>query len=285
MIIDCRSIADAFDAELVHAVGRLKDAGITPCMQEILATQVQGTHSYSNTKRLKAERLGVQYGAIHFGHEVHIEEILSKITELNTDQKVHGVLIGMPVYSHIDSEKLIAAIDPLKDVDGLSPVNAYAIFSNNEHLGIAPATAIAAIHILEKLLSLRGKEVAVIGRGRTVGRPLASMLTNRDATVTICHSRTPTVILERIIRQSEIVITATGVPGVIQTDWFSRQQTVVDCGIAFTDGKTVGDVNALEVSERGAAVTPVPKGVGLVTNSMIFGNLLHAINLRRPNGT
>jgi methylenetetrahydrofolate dehydrogenase (NADP+)/methenyltetrahydrofolate cyclohydrolase len=249
-------------------------------MCEILATQTQGTLSYSNTKKRKAAKFGIEYEAVQFGAEVHLDEVLKKINQLNCDDRVHGILVGMPTYPHIDSEKLAAAIVPNKDVDGLGPLNSYFVFSNQEHRGIAPATAVAAIHILEKRMSLRGKSVAVIGRGRTVGRPVAAMLINRDATVTICHSRSPKAALECVVRNSEIVIAATGIPGVAQNEWFRSGQTVIDCGIAFIDGKTCGDLNALEISSSGATVTPVPKGVGLVTNSMIFGNLLRAISLR-----
>jgi len=249
-------------------------------MCEILATQTQGTLSYSNTKRRKAEKLGIQYEAVRFDPQVHLSEIVAKILEFNGDDEVHGIVVGTPTFSHIDSEQLIASIDPRKDIDGLSPLNSFYVFSNQEHLGIAPATAIAAIHIIEKQVSLLGKNVAMIGRGRTVGRPVAAMLNNRNATVTICHSRTHPAALERIVRESEIIIAATGVPGTVHSAWFASGQIVIDCGIAFVDGKLVGDLNAIDVSERGVAVTPVPKGVGLVTNSMIFNNLLDAINLR-----
>ncbi len=284
MIIDCLSISKNFDAGVQAAVQRLRDGGSTPRMCEILATHSEGTLSYSATKKRKAHALGIEYEPLNYSQEVHFTEIVDKITQLNANPEVHGILIGMPMYSHLDSEKLIATIDASKDVDGLGPTNSYFVFSNQEHLGIAPATAVAVVHILETRFSLRGRSVAVVGRGRTVGRPVGAMLTNRDATVTVCHSRTPKPELERIVRNSEILIAATGTPGVVRSEWFSRDQTVVDCGIAIVNGKTVGDLNSAEVSDRGAFVTPVPKGVGVVTNSMIFGNLLQAVKLKSGDG-
>lgn len=280
MIIDCQTIASSLDAEILLAVQRFRESGVTPRMCEILATQTQSALSYSNTKKRKANALGIEYEARHFDQSVRLDDVLLKIAELNADDRVHGILIGMPTYSHINSEQLIAAIAPSKDVDGLGALNSFFLFSRQEHLGIAPATALAAIHILETRVSLLGKSVTVLGRGRTVGRPLAALLVNRDATVTVCHSRTATSALENVVRESEIVVTATGAPGIVQSDWFGSGQVVIDCGIAFVNGKTTGDVNSIEVSERGAIVSPVPKGVGLVTNSMIFANLLRAVNLR-----
>src|SRR5665213_2040107 len=135
MIIDCQTIAETYDAEIQIAVQRLVDSGITPRLYEILATQTQGTLSYSNTKKRKASKLGIHYEAVHFGQDVHLGEIVEKVNQLNADDQVHGILIGMPSYSHIDSEILIAAIEPRKDVDGLGVLNSYFVFSNQEHCG------------------------------------------------------------------------------------------------------------------------------------------------------
>jgi methylenetetrahydrofolate dehydrogenase (NADP+)/methenyltetrahydrofolate cyclohydrolase len=280
MIIDCLTIAKSFDDEVRAAVAALREKGVRPRLGELLATSTQSAVSYSNTKRKKAETLGIDYEAVRFEPDVRMEQLLAKISEWNSDERIHGLLIGMPTYPNIEAEKLISAISPHKDVDGLAPFNSYAVYSNQEHLGIVPATAIAAVHILETITVIRGKRVAVIGRGRTVGRPVAAMLVNRSAIVTVCHSATPVATLEQTIRQSDIIVAATGSAGILKSEWFQPEQIVIDCGISFRDGKTVGDVNAEEISSVGVFVTPVPKGVGAVTNSIIFGNVIKAVNLR-----
>lgn len=280
MIIDCSSISKSFDDAVRTAAAALRDKGVKPRLCELLATNTQSAISYSSTKRKKAEALGIEYEAVQFEANVHMEELLAKVEEWNRDERTHGVLIGMPTYANVEAEKLIGAISPQKDVDGLGPFNSYAVYSNQEHLGIAPATAIAAVHILETVTPVRGKKAGVIGRGRTVGRPLAAMLVNRNATVTVCHSSTPVAVLEQVVWQSDLVLAATGAAGVLRSEWFRPGQIVIDCGISFRDGKTIGDVNAEEISSRGASVTPVPKGVGAVTNSIIFGNVIKAVTLR-----
>lgn len=280
MIIDCLAISKIFDDEMRAAVLALREGGVRPRLCELLATNTQSAVSYSNTKRKKAETLGVEYEAVRFAPDVRMEQLLARISEWNSDELIHGLLVGMPTYANIEAEKLISAINPHKDVDGLGPFNSYAVYSNQEHLGIVPATAIAAVHILETITVIRGKRVVVVGRGRTVGRPVAAMLVNRSATVTVCHSGTALADLERIIRQSDIIVAATGSAEVLQSEWFQPGQIVIDCGISFRDGKTVGDVNAEEVSSIGSSVTPVPRGVGAVTNSIIFGNVIKAVNLR-----
>jgi len=250
-------------------------------MCEILATNSQSAISYSETKRKKAEALGIDYTAITFDKDVHQEQVLDKIHSLNEDSSVHGVLIGMPSYAHIDADLLVDAIDSIKDIDGLGSRNSYLLYSNQEHLGIAPATALAAIHIMNLHNTVAGKPVTLVGRGRTVGRPLAAMLVNRSATLTVCHSKTPASQLEAAIRSAEVVITAMGVPGILSPDWFHDGQVVIDCGISFIEGRTTGDIDSTAASNNGAFVTPVPKGVGAVTNSMIFGNLVRAVRLNK----
>lgn len=279
MIIDCTAIAKAVDAATSSAIERLRARGIVPRMVEVLATDDAGTLSYSGTKRRKAEQLGAAYEALTFGPDAGIGDILTAIARLNADPATHGILIGMPTYKHIDAEKLLSAIAPEKDVDGLGDANSYHLFANQEARGIAPATAMAAIHILETRTTLRGKSVTLLGRGRTVGRPLAAMLTNRDASVTVCHSRTPAAVMEAAVRSADVIVAATGIPGIARSEWFRPGQVAVDCGIAFVDGKTTGDLNSAEISERGAAVSPVPRGVGTVTNAMIFANLLRSVDL------
>ena len=144
-----------------------------------------------------------------------------------------------------------------------------------EDLALAPATAVAAMAVLENTTSISGKKVLVVGRGRTVGRPAAAMLVNRDATVTVCHSKSKD--MQGLIAGSDIILTATGQPKILDHRWFRKDQIVIDCGISFIDNKTVGDVDSSELLKIGVAVTPVPGGIGAITNSVIYSNLMKAI--------
>jgi 5,10-methylene-tetrahydrofolate dehydrogenase/methenyl tetrahydrofolate cyclohydrolase len=202
---------------------------------------------------------------------VTVEEILRDVRELNDDRMVHGVVVGLPLFVHLDEEGVTNEVHPHQDIDGLGAFNTYFLSKNREDAGLVPATARAAVHILESLGAISGKRI-VVGRGPTVGRPVAQMLINRDATVSVAHSRTKN--LEQMIRGSEIVVSATGKRGLVDAGWIEAGQIVVDCGISFVDGKTVGDVDSAAVDSRGGVVTSVPGGVGVVTNAMLFSNLL-----------
>jgi methylenetetrahydrofolate dehydrogenase (NADP+)/methenyltetrahydrofolate cyclohydrolase len=198
---------------------------------------------------------------------------------MNADESIHGVIVGLPLFAHLDEEAITNEVRHQKDIDGLGAFNTYFVANNREDAGLAPATARAAVHILESLGAISGKRAAVVGRGPTVGRPVAQMLVNRDATVSIAHSKTRE--LERMVRESEIVVSATGRRGLIDPSWISPGQVVVDCGISFVDGKTVGDVDSAAIDARGGIVTSVPGGVGVVTNAMLFSNLLKALRLQQ----
>lgn len=283
MLIDCRAIAGELDVATSSAIQDWKARGISPAVREIVATDNEAVHSYVRTKEKKGRSLGVEYAAIVFDRASSNERILGAIDELNGSAGVHGIMLGLPLFKHLDPELLANAIAGNKDIDGLGAANTAYLASNREHLALAPATAIAAVHILETLTGLSGRRVAVLGRGRTVGRPVAAMLVNRDATVTICHSKSRD--LDRLIAENEIVVSAIGRGLFVQTDWLRPSQIVIDCGISFIDGRTVGDVDSAAASERSVAVTPVPGGVGVVTNAMLFANLMRALALQHPIGT
>lgn len=278
MLIDCRAIARRLESEIAAEVGLLKDRGLPPLLCEIIATDNDGVHSYARTKAKKATALGIEYRRLDFDRSTETATIADRIAELNSSADVHGIMIGLPVYKHLDGESLANLIASTKDIDGLGAVNTFYLVTNQEHRAIAPATAVAAIHIIQELTGLQGRRVAVLGRGRTVGRPVAEMLVNRDSTVTICHSRSKNI--AEIVAGSEVIVSAVGRQHFVAADWLREGQLVVDCGISFVDGKTTGDVESEAASSRGAIVSPVPGGVGVVTNIMIFANLLRAIRLQ-----
>ena len=278
MYVDCKSIAAEIDQATRERVGSLANRGIKLRVIEIVATENQGVISYSNTKKRKAAGLGIDYEARVYAKDIDTASLVADVGRLNADPSVHGIIIGLPLFDHIDEEAITNAIDYRKDVDGLSAFNTFYLAVNREDAGLVPATARAAIHILERLGALSGKRVLVIGRGPTVGRPAAQMLINRNATVTIAHSKTKDI--AGLFRTSEIVVSATGRPGLVMPDWIAEGQIIVDCGIAFADGKTVGDIDSAAADARKAIVTPVPGGVGVVTNAVLFSNLLKAIRLQ-----
>jgi len=279
MLIDCITISNSLDAETQEAAETLRNAGVHPRICQVIATANKGVLSYSSTMRKKAQKLGIEHDEFFFEKTDSTSSIMSRVAALNSRPDVHGIIVGVPTFAHVDPEQIINLIDSSKDIDGLGYRNTYFLQTNQEHLGIAPATATAAIHILEKLTGIAGKRIAILGRGRTVGRPVATMLTNRDATVTICHSRTPNI--DQIISESDIVVSAVGRPHAFDRGSIRRpNQIIIDCGISIVDGKTVGDFESIAVSEHGVQITPVPGGVGAVTNSIIFANLLKAIRLQ-----
>lgn len=279
MLIDCRAIARELDIATSSAIRDWVARGIVPAVREIVATDNEAVHSYVRTKQKKADSLGVDYRAIGFDRSATTVRILDAIGALNLEADVHGIMLGMPLFEHLDQDALANAIASNKDIDGLGSASTACLATNREHLALAPATAIAAVHILEKVTSLGGRRVAVLGRGPTVGRPVAAMLVNRDATVTICHSRS--LGIDRLVAESEIIVSAIGRGHFVRPEWLRPSQIVVDCGISFIDGRLAGDVDAAAVTEPSVAITPVPGGVGVVTNAMIFANLMRAIQLQQ----
>lgn len=278
MLIDCRAIARRLEVEIAAEVQLMAGRGIRPVLCEIIATDNDGVHSYARTKARKAAALGIEYRQLSFDRSAEAAAVSDAVAQLNSAGDVHGVMIGLPVYKHLDGESLANLIVSTKDIDGLGAINTFYLATNQEHRAIAPATAMAAIHIVQELTNLQGRRVVVLGRGRTVGRPVAEMLVNRDATVTLCHSRSLNV--AETVAQGEIIVSAVGRPHFVSPHWLRDGQIVVDCGIAFVDGQTTGDLDSEAASRRDAVVTPVPGGVGVVTNIVIFANLLRAIRLQ-----
>jgi len=279
MIVDCRKLASELDETTKYGVSVLKQAGTAPKIVEIIATGNQGVVSYSATKAKKAASLGIDYVPRIYEKAVTGEDVLKDIRELNADPSIHGIVVGLPLFVHLDEASVTNEVHQHKDIDGLGAFNTYFLAKNREDAGLLPATARAAVHILERLGAISGKRVLVVGRGPTVGRPVAQMLINRDATVSVAHSRTTE--LERMVRESELVVSATGRHGLIHAEWISSGQVVVDCGISFSNGKTIGDVDSAAIDARGGIVTSVPGGVGVVTNAMLFSNLLKAMRLQQ----
>ena len=283
MLIDCAKLVKEIDHNTTQTVQELTDNGMRPSVVELLATDNSAARSYAKTKEKKAASLGIGYRVKRISSTESEIDVLKMVADLNSDPSVHGIMLAMPTYKHLNADHIAGQIHPAKDVDGLGGPNTFFLATNQEYLGIQPATAIAAIHILESVTTITAKKILVLGRGRTVGRPLSAMLTNRNATVTVAHS--VSIAVDQLVRTSDIVISAIGRPRFVEPEWLVKGQIVIDCGISFVDGRTVGDVDTAAASARGAFISPVPGGVGTVTNSAIFLNLLKAIQLQQREQT
>ena len=217
-----------------------------------------------------------------FPGTVTTPELLAAIADWNRDSNIHGILVELPLPPGVDKAPVLAAIDPRKDVDGVTPVNRGLLFGAAERHALLPATPLACLELLAEVpVQPAGKRAAVVGRGDTVGRPLAALLVTRHATVTICHTRTPD--LAAVVRQADLVFAAAGRPGVVTGAMIRPGATVIDAGITEVDGGLTGDVEWDTVAAVAGAVTPVPGGVGAVTTSIIMRNLLRARGLQQED--
>ncbi|HCJ79657.1 MAG TPA: bifunctional 5,10-methylene-tetrahydrofolate dehydrogenase/5,10-methylene-tetrahydrofolate cyclohydrolase, partial [Desulfotomaculum sp.] len=213
-----------------------------------------------------------------FKGTVKTEEILTLLSELNNDHKVHGIVIELPLPPQVDKQRVIAAISPVKDVDGLHPLNKGYLLSGKE--GLFPATPAACIEILKRSnIEIAGRHAVLVGRGETVGRPLIFMLLKENATVTVCHTRT--VDLSFYTRQAEILFVAVGRPKLIKGEMVKPGAVVVDAGINALEKGICGDVDFEAVEETAGAITPVPGGVGSLTTVLLLKNVCRAIQMQQ----
>ncbi len=232
---------------------------------------------YIRRKHAAAEEVGIEAVDIRVPADTTQGDVLERVRRLNEDEEVDGILVQTPLPGHLDEAELQAAVDPVKDVDGLHPLNVGLL-----HLGrpaLVPATPLGVLALLAEYgIRLEGARAVVIGRSQIVGRPLAQLLTHANATVTVCHSRT--VELERHTLDADVLVSAVGVPGLVAPDLVKQGAAVVDVGITRTDAGLVGDVDP-GVSEVAAFLTPVPGGVGPMTIACLLENTVRAARFRR----
>ena len=227
------------------------------------------------------KRLGIK--SIHIDLPLDSQEktVIKKIGELNDDDTIHGILIHHPIPNHLKQQNIIQTIAPQKDVDGLHPLNLGALLLGNEFL--TPCTPAAVIKILDhENIKLQGKEVVIINHSPIIGKPLAIMLLNRDATVTICHVHTQD--LKEHAKKADILVTGTGVPGLITQEYIKKESTIIDIGITqLNNGTICGDVNFSSVSSKAKAATPVPGGVGPVTVASLMENCIKTYKQKKKH--
>ncbi len=272
-IIDVKSIVDIKKEEIKHKVKELSKKKIYPKLAVILANNEDSSKVYIGKKRKMCEELGIEDVEYIFDEKVTMEELLVLIERLNQDNTVDGILVQLPIFKHLDEKKVLNAISPLKDVDGFHPQNLGKLVGNQKD-GIIPCTPKGIMMIIDALndIEIEGKNAVVIGRSIIVGKPMAELLLNRNATVTICHSKTAD--LKSYTKNADILVVATGVAGLITKSMVKKDAIVIDVGINRVEGKLCGDVKTKEVATRVKYITPVPGGVGLTTVVSLMDNVV-----------
>ncbi|HYH62798.1 MAG TPA: bifunctional methylenetetrahydrofolate dehydrogenase/methenyltetrahydrofolate cyclohydrolase FolD [Solirubrobacterales bacterium] len=278
-IIDGKAVAAAVRAEVaadVKAFSAAHDA--TPGLATVLVGDDPASHVYVGNKIKACEEVGIR--SIHHGlaADVSQAELLDLVAELNADDTVDGILVQMPLPEALDQDPVVAAIDPAKDVDGLTATSAGLLAQGRP--AMVPCTPLGVMRLLaEAGVEVSGANAVVVGRSILVGRPMAALLTNASATVTVCHSRTRD--LGAVCGSADILVAAVGSPEMVKGEWVKQGAAVIDVGINRTDSGLVGDVDFAAAVERAGAITPVPGGVGPMTIAMLLRNTLGAASARR----
>jgi methylenetetrahydrofolate dehydrogenase (NADP+) / methenyltetrahydrofolate cyclohydrolase len=271
-IIDGKEIAAKKRMEIAQEVHKLKESGVTPGLAVILVGNNPASRTYVSNKQKACREVGMHSLLIEMPETITENELLAKIYELNEDESIHGILVQLPIPKHIEEKKVIEAILPSKDVDGFHPINIGRMMTGQETF--LPCTPLGIMVLLEETgISIAGKNVAVVGRSNIVGKPVGQLLLNQNATVTYCHSKTKD--LKAHTREADILVAAVGIPNFIKADHVKEGAVVIDVGINRNEaGKLCGDVAFDEVSEKAGYITPVPKGVGPMTITMLMFNTL-----------
>ena len=274
-ILDGKALAKLAEEDIKLSVSQLKKNGITPTLATILVGVDPASATYVKMKQNACARLGMDSIAVELGKETSTEELLETIEKLNQDNNVHGILLQHPVPSQINERKCFDAINVEKDVDGVTCMGFGQMTMGEEAFG--SCTPAGIMRILEHYkIEISGKNAVVIGRSPILGKPMAMMLLNENATVTICHSRTEN--LQQHIQNADILVGAVGVPRLIQKDWIKNGAVVIDAG--YHPAEKCGDIDLEGIDSIASAHTPVPGGVGPMTiNTLILNTLLAAQKL------
>lgn len=291
--IDGKAIAAQIRAEIKEKVATLPSA---PGLAVILVGARRDSQTYVRMKKRACEEVGMASFGFDYPDTVTEKELLEKVEELNQDNKVHGILVQLPLPAHIDESNVIHSVSPAKDVDGLHPLNTASLCSTGTHVGVEklnwkdlssvpfhiPCTPQGCIELLDRSgVELKGKNAAVIGRSNLVGLPVSMLLMHRDATVTIVHSKT--VNTAEIVKNADVIVAAVGRAEMVKKDWIKEGAIVIDVGINSVDDpsskkgyRLVGDVDYANVKEVAGKITPVPGGVGPMTIAMLLRNTVNS---------
>lgn len=273
IIMSGKEMSAALMEEQKAQVAEMKRQGLQPGLAVVLVGEDPASQIYVRNKGQACEDAGIYSRTIRLDDSVTEEKLLSTIDELNADDKIHGILIQLPLPKHLNEEVVLGHVMPEKDVDGFHVVNAGKLFTAQH--GVVPCTPKGVLYMLKKAeVPLSGKHAVIVGRSNIVGKPAAMLLLNENCTVTICHSRTAD--LPSVTRQADILVAAVGKAHFITADMVKPGAAVIDVGINRVDGHVVGDVDFINVEKVAGWITPVPGGVGKMTISMLLQNALEA---------
>lgn len=272
-LLDGKAMSAAMREEIAQRVAALKEKGVTPGLAVILVGDDPASQIYVRNKGIACEKAGIHSITVRLPENTTQEALEAEIRRQNADPSIHGILVQLPLPSHLDEAAALAVIRPEKDVDGFHVMNAGKLL--NGLPGVVACTPRGALEMIRRTgIDLRGKEAVVVGRSNIVGKPMAMLLLQESCTVTICHSRTAD--LAAHTRRADILVAAVGKPKFITADMVKPGAIVIDVGINRVDGKVVGDVDFDGVREVAGYLTPVPGGVGKMTITMLMLNTLEA---------
>ena len=270
-----KEVVAAVNSRIMADVAALKEKGVTPTLGIVRVGERGDDLSYERGAVKRCETLGVAYEKFLLPADCTQEELMAVIDQVNKNDAIHGVLIFRPLPKHLDEAAVIKALDPEKDVDGITDGSMVGVFAGTNQ-GFPPCTPQACMEILDYYnVDCTGKKAVVVGRSLVVGKPAAMMLIKKNATVTVCHTRT--VDMPSVVKEADIVIVAAGRAGVVDASYVREGQIVIDVGINVNaEGKLCGDVDYASVEPIVDAITPVPGGVGSVTTSVLVGHVVEA---------
>jgi methylenetetrahydrofolate dehydrogenase (NADP+) / methenyltetrahydrofolate cyclohydrolase len=299
-VLNGTAIRDQIFAELREQIAQLRAVGIRPGLATVLVGENPASHMYVNSKVAATEQLGIGSFRYTPPADTTTKDLLDLVAGLNANDEVDGILVQLPLPGHVDAKRVLESVDPAKDVDGFHPTNLGKLVTGRA--GLVACTPLGVMEILRRSgIAIEGANATVVGRSDIVGKPMALLLMNANATVTICHSKTRD--LPAAVRQADIVVAAIGRPGFVQPDWIRHGATVIDVGTSRTTDESqarqlfadfperlarfrergfavVGDVHPSAANVAGA-ITPVPGGVGPLTIAMLMHNTVFAAGMRR----
>ncbi|UJS06576.1 bifunctional methylenetetrahydrofolate dehydrogenase/methenyltetrahydrofolate cyclohydrolase FolD [Lacticaseibacillus paracasei subsp. paracasei] len=279
--LDGRAVSKKILADLKQTIAELAQQDVTPTLAVVLVGSNPASEVYVRNKQRRAEDIGVRSLMFRMPEATTQADLLAKVAELNHDPDIDAILVQLPLPAGLDEQAVIDAIDPDKDVDGFSPVSVGRLWANEPT--VVASTPYGIMALLDAYdIDVAGKRVVIIGRSNIVGRPLAGLMVNHDATVTIAHSKTRD--LEQLAKEADILVVAVGVPHFIGADAVKPGAVVIDVGISRgADGKLLGDVDEAAVAPIASAITPVPGGVGPMTIASLMAQTV-TLAKRRANG-
>ena len=277
-IIDGKQIAADIREKLKQKIASLP---VAPQLAIVLVGNDEPSLIYVRNKQKAAAQIGLQSQLYHMDEDTSEEELLNVIAKLNADKQINGIIVQLPLPKQLNTNRIINAISPLKDVDGFHPYNT-GMLQNNEQPYFIAATPLGVMKLIKSVnQNLSGKNVVLIGASLIVGRPLATLLLNQECTVSITHAQTKNI--KELTTKADILVAACGVAKLVKVDWIKENAILIDVGINRDSGKLCGDIDFEDVKEKAGAITPVPGGVGPMTIAMLLSNTVDAYLLQQTS--